>query len=113
MKNLILKTVLAQTGGGQNPPAAQKPITIKLPNPLGANSITEILDRLIGALFIIATPIAIIMIIIGAFQILTAGGGENVKKGKKTILYAVIGYAVIIVAKSVSVLIKNILGVQG
>ena len=107
--------------GGQNPSATQpnRPekvpaVSIELPNPLGVNSITGLLDRLIGGLFIIATPIAIIMIIIGAFQILTAAGDpEKVKKGKKTITYTVIGYAVIIVAKSVTVLIASILGVQG
>ncbi len=51
------------------------------------------------------------MVLYGAFQIMTAGGKpEQVSSGRKTILYAVIGYAVVLLATSVVPLLTEILG---
>ncbi|HMB17605.1 MAG TPA: pilin [Candidatus Paceibacterota bacterium] len=87
--------------------------TIGLTNPLeesGANTIGDVLSRIIDGLQVIATPIAGIMVLVGGFQILFAAGDpEKFKKGKKTILYTVIGYAIILVANGMDELIKNIL----
>ncbi|OGY63004.1 MAG: hypothetical protein A2745_03025 [Candidatus Harrisonbacteria bacterium RIFCSPHIGHO2_01_FULL_44_13] len=82
-----------------------------LPNPLGITTLAELIDRITGALMTIAIPIVALMIIYGAFQILTAGGDpEGFKKGKNTILYAVIGYAIVLVAKGITAIIKQLLG---
>ena len=53
------------------------------------------------------------MVIIGAFQIMFAGGNpENVTKGKKTILYSVVGFVIVVVASGVAFILKELLGVQ-
>ena len=97
--------VLAQIGGENSP-------TISLPNPLApASDIMQLLNNLLKVLRnYIAPPIVGIMIIIGALQILTAAGNEEkFKTGKKTVLYAVIGYAIILLASGISFIIKEIL----
>jgi len=73
-----------------------------LPNPLGSTSITDILTAVWTYLFYISIPIVAIMVIIGAFQLMFAGGNEEkVSTAKKTILYAVIGFAIVLLAGSV------------
>lgn len=101
---IMLYNLLVQTTGGTGGR------TIKLPNPLGANTIPQLLDNIAGALVWFAAPIVTLMILVGAFQILTAGGNpENLIKGRKTITYAVIGFAVVLAAKSLSILMRNLL----
>ncbi|MBT3835601.1 hypothetical protein HOF56_05165 [Candidatus Peribacteria bacterium] len=44
--------------------------------------------------------IAVVFVIVGGFRILTAGGNEeNVTKGRKTIIYAIIGLVIIFFAR--------------
>jgi len=98
--------VFAQSIGGNTGGSG-----VELQNPVGADSIIEIINNIIGALQVyIAPPIVAIMVLIGAFQILFAAGNpERVKTGRKTIIYAVIGYAIIFVAGGITSLIENIL----
>jgi hypothetical protein len=97
------------SGGGGGP--------INLPNPLtcvsgsGEPQILCVAGRVIKGIFILANPIAVIMILIGAFQLLASGGSpERVTKGRKTILYAVVGYAIVLLAQGLVLIIKEILG---
>ena len=102
----IISKVFAQTPQGT---------TIKIDNPLcsGAGcTIMGILEKISLYLLWIGAPIVTIMIIYGAFQILTAGGKpEQAKKGGQTILYAAIGYDIILVSWGVVSLVKELLGV--
>jgi len=103
----IFPYVLADgiTGGGPQESRAGE-----LPNPLGSNAM-DILTSAIGKLIIIAIPVATIVIIYGAFQMLTASGDpEKFKKGEKTLLYAAIGFGVLVLSVGIADLIKNILG---
>jgi len=71
----------------------------------------DILTSAIGKLIIIAIPVATIVIIYGAFQMLTASGDpEKFKKGEKTLLYAAIGFGALVLSVGIADLIKNILG---
>lgn len=104
---LELKKHLAQGGvGGTAPPSGP----IDLPNPLGTTDIAELLNRITGFLLTIAAPIAAVVIIIGAFQMLFAAGNpEKFKTGQKTILYAAIGFAIVLIAKGITSIIEGIL----
>lgn len=87
-------------------------ITIK--NPLAADTITGVLDSIMTYLILIGAPIVAIMIIYGGFQILTAGGTpEKFSTGRKTILYAVVGYGIILISKGVTLILKQLLGGGG
>jgi len=85
---------------------------VNLPNPLGdsCKDLTCPLNTVIDFLYTIAIPLCAIMIIVGGFQMVTAAGDpEKFSKGRKTILYAVAGFAVILVAGGVSSLITKFL----
>lgn len=83
---------------------------IELINPLGTYSIQEILDRIIYYLFLLATPVLVIMILWGAFLLITsAGSKDRVQQGWKTIIYAAVGYGILILASGVSFIIQQLL----
>ncbi|MGC9598848.1 MAG: hypothetical protein ABSE18_00470 [Minisyncoccia bacterium] len=86
---------------------------ITLTNPLGSscNDLTCPLTAVMNFIFTISIPICGIIILIGGFQMMTAAGDpEKFSTGKKTILYAVIGFVVVLLAGSVAKLIQSILG---
>lgn len=83
----------------------------ELPNPLGAQTITDLVDGIAGYLIVIATPIVTIMILYAAFQILTAGDNpEKLKTAKQIILWTCVGYAIILISKGITLIIKDLLG---
>jgi hypothetical protein len=58
----------------------------------------------------IATTIAVGMVLVGAFQIMFAGGDpEKFKRGRTTILYTAIGYAIILVGWGLTSIIQDFL----
>jgi hypothetical protein len=84
-----------------------------LDNPLNVDTVKGLLDRITSFLIDISAPIVTIMILIGAFKMLTAGGDENkFKEGKKTITYAVIGMTIVLISKGIALVIKDFLGVK-
>lgn len=85
--------------------------TFKLPNPLGVQTIADLIDRIAGYLIVIAAPIVTLMILFAGFKILTAGDNpENLKSAKQMILWTVIGYAIILISKGITLIIKQLLG---
>lgn len=87
-----------------------KPTGEGLTNPLGTTDIFTILQRIIGYLIKIGAPILAIMVIYGGYLILTAGDKpEDVKKGKDTILYATIGYIIIICSWGIIYIVGQVL----
>lgn len=72
-------------------------LAAELTNPLATTDVSTIIGRLIQALLGITGAIALLMFILGGFHWLISGGSpEKVKKGKDTLIWAVIGLAVII-----------------
>ena len=85
----------------------------KLPNPLEGigNDIPSLVDKIATELIILATPVVIIMVLIGGYQILFAAGDpKKFETGRNTILYAAIGLVVVLIAKGVTSIIKSVLG---
>lgn len=83
---------------------------IQLSNPLGSDNIIQIINNVINYLIYISVPILAIMILIGGFQILTARDNpEKITSGRHTIMYAVIGFTIILVSKGVVLILLNIL----
>lgn len=84
---------------------------VVIPDPLGERGITDILKAITGLLKIIAIPLGTIMIIISGIQYLTsAGNEEKASKAKKTMLYTVIGVAIVIAADFIVGFVTEILG---
>jgi hypothetical protein len=82
-----------------------------LPNPLGSvSTVADLLEKIVRFLRDIASPIVAGMVIYGAFQIMTAGGDtDRFTQGKKTILWAIIGYAIIWIGWGIALIIQDVL----
>ena len=88
-------------------------VGVSLPDPLGGKDFITILKQVVNFLIAAAIPIAALMIIYGAYQIMFAGGdSEKVTSGKRTILYTVTALVIIVLAWSIISVIQNILGVS-
>lgn len=82
-------------------------------NPLKFGSVGELINQIADFIIIVALPIATIMIIYAAFLFITAGGSEDkVKKAKQVIILAVVGIAILLMAKGAALVIKDVLGVN-
>ncbi len=83
---------------------------VSITNPIGADSFGDVVETVIGAVVKISAPIAVLMILVGAFQIMTASGNEEgVTNGKNTIKYAVIGFAIVVASQVAVDIIQSIL----
>ena len=81
-----------------------------LSNPLTTDSITGILDKVVDFLLTLAAPIAVVMTIYAGYLFLTAGDKqEQVKTARQTLLYVVIGVAVLILSKGIVSLVNSFL----
>jgi hypothetical protein len=91
-------------------PTGNTPVT--LPNPLGANSTFQtVVASATNFLILIAIPLTTIMALVGAFQMLTAAGDpEKFSKGQKTLIYAAVGFFIVLIAGSIVNIIKSIFG---
>lgn len=82
------------------------PVSIAMatfPNPLRADSFPELIRLIIGFLISLAVPLAVFIVLIGAFYILTsAGDPKKFETGKKVIIYAFLGLLIIILAEGLA-----------
>ncbi|MDP1689196.1 MAG: hypothetical protein Q8L47_03640 [bacterium] len=87
--------------------AATGSITIESPF---TGTIIDVLDRIIGFLFAVGIPITVIMILYGAFQMLTAGAKpEQFKKGGATLMYAVIGLIILLLSRGIISIVQQLI----
>jgi hypothetical protein len=97
----LISITYAQVGGSVS--------GISIENPINAPTIIAAIDRVIDFLILAAAPIVAAMVIFAGFQMLTAGGEpEKFKKGWKTLLYASVGYAIILISKGVASIIRGL-----
>lgn len=84
--------------------------SFQIDNPLGGiDTIQKLVNRLIDALIVLATPIAVIMVLWGGFLVMTSvGESARYIKGGKVILYAAVGYGILLLAKGVTAIIESI-----
>lgn len=82
---------------------------VEIKSPLAYSSFQELINRIIDFIFWIAISIAPIIIIVGGFYFLTAAGDpEKINTAKKIILWALIGLLIIISAKGLITLFREI-----
>lgn len=86
--------------------------TIALNNPLNTTSFTVVANNVIYFVSTtIAIPLTAIMVLVGALQVTTsAGDPEKFSRGRKTILYAAIGFVIAIIATGVTSIISSLIG---
>jgi hypothetical protein len=84
-----------------------------LPNPTNIKDVPGLIDAITTFIVQLASPVFVIMMLVGAFQMLTAAGNETkFTQGKKTITYTIIGMAIVLSAKGITAVIKNFLGAK-
>lgn len=67
-----------------------------LPQPLGGKNISDIVANIIQSLLGIVGVLALVMFIYGGIMWMTSGGSsERIEQGKKTIVWAVLGLAIV------------------
>lgn len=98
--------------GSLSPIATAFAASIDLPNPLGcaggADFMHCVVTPVINFLFVLAVPICAIMVLWGGFQMMTsAGDPEKFSSGRQTIVYAAVGFLVVLLANSVATIIQN------
>ncbi|TSC90903.1 MAG: hypothetical protein CEN90_735 [Parcubacteria group bacterium Licking1014_17] len=82
-------------------------------DPLKGATIQSLIDKIGAAIYDIAIPIAVIIIIYAGILFLTSSGDPTkVGKAKKALWYAIIGLAIVFIGKGFVSLIKSILGAQ-
>lgn len=92
--------------------AGGSPVTLQ--NPLGCNDFGVCVCKLAGALFWLSVPVVVVMVLVGGIQMLFAGGDpEKFRSGRSTIVYAVIGFVVILLARGAVIAIYQVLGGTG
>lgn len=101
--SLLFGVEHAFAGGVTLPP-------VSLPNPLNLTGVSGVLNAVTSALYDISIPLVAILVIVGALQILFAGGKpEGIQKGKKTLLWTVVGFAIILTARGIVALITELI----
>ena len=92
------------TGGGSD---------TTIVNPLTTNSFDEIINNVTDFLFKIALVVGPLMIVIAGFMLMTAADDtEKVTKAKQIIFYTLIGLFIVLFARGLVSVLKNIIGVK-
>lgn len=80
-------------------------------NPLGETSdISTLLKNIIDFLIVLAIPISAILIVYAGYLYITsAGNQEKVKTAQKALIWALVGFAIVLIASSVPAIIQEFL----
>ena len=91
----------------------QDPNNIVFCSPITHKTFGDLIDAIISFIFNIAIVVVPLLIIIGAFNLLTAAGDQKkITTGKNIITYALIGFAIILLAKGLIAALEEVLGVK-
>ena len=81
---------------------------VGIPNPLGLTDIFELLDSIMGFIFLFSIPAAIIMLMYAGFMYITsAGNAKNIPAIAKIVQYTLIGFIVVLLAKGIVYVVKD------
>jgi hypothetical protein len=86
---------------------------IEFQNPLKYGTFDELVTAIISFIFKIAVVVTPLIVLIGAFYLLTAAGDpKKVGTGKTIISYALIGLVIILLARAIIYMLKSVIGVE-
>ena|SRR3989344_2775856 len=94
-------------------PTICPPGAVCIENPLNACNLTDLIDKIINFIFVIALAITPIMVIVGGFMFVTGGGDPaKITQGKQLLLWTVIGLTVILLAKGLVAVLTSVLEIK-
>ena len=84
-------------------------LNFKLNNPIvGVDTIPDFLAKVINAILLVLTPVVVIMFIYSGFLFVQAQGNEEkIAKAKQTLIYTLIGAAVILGSKGIALAVQQ------
>ena len=110
---VLAATAMASTltGGSSSGGSGSSGGSVSLINPLNTTSFPTVVNNVIAFLSTdVAIPLTVIMVLIGAFQMMTSSGEpEKFGKARKTLTYAAIGLAVALIATGITSIIQSVL----
>jgi len=88
--------------------------SLNIKNPLTEGTqFEDIIDNLIDFIFNVAIVLAPLTTIAAGFLLVTAGGNlEQVNRAKAMIMWSIVGFLIILLAKGIMAVIMNLLGVS-
>ncbi|MBI4992446.1 MAG: hypothetical protein HZB99_04485 [Candidatus Harrisonbacteria bacterium] len=87
-------------------------VSFTVKNPLGTEDVSQIINQISGWLLRIGTPIITLMLLWGAFQIMSAGGDtEKITKGRRIVTWTIIAAVLLLSATGIIYIVRNLLGV--
>lgn len=93
-------------------------MAISLPNPLTSATFEELINTLVNWLLLLALPIVVLVIVFAGFTIIVGplsptmekqSSPEAMRAAKRMIMYALLGYAIIILAKVLTAVVTGVL----
>ena len=98
------------TSGGTSAAAGGTGTSVELPNPLGIGTIGDLMNKIIDGLILFATPIVVAVVIWAAYLFISSRGEpDKITQARNALLYAILGYAILLLAKGIGVIISNFL----
>ena len=103
MKNFFLVPLLALLAGAPMVASAQA----QVPNPgdtilsKGAPGVIDLINTISNWMFTILLVLAVIFILLAAYEYLLSGGGEETSKAHRMLIYAAVAIAVAFLAKGI------------
>lgn len=116
MKKFLIPTLVLLVFGNLLLPQLipTRAIEVAIENPLKAKTFAELIQTIIEGLRKIALVLAPLLIVIGGYYLMMAGGKpESVATGKKIILYTIVGLVIIIAAEILIGVLIEALGKKG
>ena len=110
LSSLLLLPVLVMAQSGTCPTTSGPN---QIPNPLRYCEIVTIIDSILSYMSWLAVVLAPLLVLVGAFYIMSAGGdAKRLTTGKNFIIWAAVGFVLVIGARGVMGLIKAAIGIQ-
>ncbi len=109
---LMVVPVLAYDYEDPDPiPSDSQSTDLNIKNPLGETSnINTLVSNIINFLIILAIPITSILVIYAGYLYITsAGNEEKVKTAQKALIWAIVGFAIVLIASSIPSIIQEFL----
>lgn len=97
-------------GNGGGEPGETVTVTFEIPNPIEAESFTDLINAIARFIFNISIPIAVILIIYAGIKFLLSRGiPAEVQKAKDILKYTLVGLAIVLIGRGFVSLIKSVL----
>lgn len=83
-------------------------LALTIENPIKYNTVTEVVDAIITFIMIVSFPLLTGAVLYGGFLMIAAAGDPaKFHKGWQTIVYAIVGFIVVLLAKGIVMAIQN------